>query len=36
MKAVVSTATHFVLRRYKEFDVQLMGTDEDDRGRVSL
>lgn len=36
MKSVLSTATHFVLRRYKELDVELFSTEKDDRGRVSL
>ncbi len=34
--AVVSTATHFVLRRYKELDVILCDNKKDDRGRLSL
>ncbi len=34
--AVVSTATHFILRRYKELDVILCEDDEDDRGTLSL
>ncbi len=34
--AVVSTATHFILRRYKELDVILCDENEDDRGRLSL
>ena len=34
--AVVSTATHFVLRRYKELDVILCDDKKDDRGRLSL
>ncbi len=34
--AVVSTATHFVLRRYKELDVILCDEQIDDRGRLSL
>ena len=34
--AVTSTATHFVLRRYKELDVVLVGEDQDDRGAYSL
>jgi DNA-binding Lrp family transcriptional regulator len=33
---VISTATHFVLRRYKELDVQLCDTNCDDRGLYSL
>ncbi len=36
MKGVVSTATHFVLRRYKELDVMLCDADADDRGSFSL
>ncbi len=36
MREVTSTATHFVLRRYKELDVQLISEDEDDRGAYSL
>jgi DNA-binding Lrp family transcriptional regulator len=34
--SVISTATHFVLRRYKELDVELINTDRDDRGNFSL
>ena len=36
MPGVISTATHFVLRRYKELDIELTGSREDDRGKVSL
>ncbi len=36
MHGVTSTATHFVLRRYKELDVVLVGEDKDDRGAYSL
>lgn len=36
MSGVVSTATHFVLRRYKELDVVLCEGSADDRGRMSL
>lgn len=36
MSGVTSTATHFVLRRYKELDVVLVGEDQDDRGAYSL
>ncbi len=36
MKSIVSTATHFVLRRYKELNVDLCDALTDDRGRVSL
>ena len=34
--SVISTATHFVLRRYKEFDVELITDTTDDRGNLSL
>ena len=34
--AVVSTATHFILRRYKELDVILCDDEKDDRGSLSL
>ena len=33
---VTSTATHFILRRYKEMDVVLVDKDKDDRGAYSL
>lgn len=33
--SVLSTATHFVLRRYKEMDVEML-SGQDDRGNVSL
>ncbi len=36
MREVTSTATHFVLRRYKELDVELVGEEQDDRGAYSL
>ena len=36
MHGVTSTATHFVLRRYKELDVELIGGEVDDRGAYSL
>ena len=36
MKGVVATATHFVLRRYKELDVILCGDEGDDRGNFWL
>lgn len=36
MPSVTSTATHFVLRRYKELDVELIGDETDDRGTYSL
>lgn len=34
--SVLSSSTHFVLRRYKELDVELFGEDGDDRGNFSL
>ena len=36
MKFVVSTATHFILRRYKEMDIELVGDIEDDREKISF
>lgn len=36
MKGVTSTATHFVLRRYKEMDIDLCGGLDDDRRKMSL
>ena len=36
MHGVTSTATHFVLRRYKELDVALVSEEGDDRGAYSL
>ena len=36
MKYVVSTATHFILRRYKEFDIELIGDETDDRVKISF
>lgn len=32
--SVTSTTTHFVMRRYKEMDVELVSYDEDDRGQL--
>ena len=32
--SVTSTATHFVMRRYKELDVELVSKEEDDRGQL--
>lgn len=34
--SVTSTATHFVMRRYKEMDVKLIERDKDDRGTYLL
>ena len=34
--SVTSTATHFMLRRYKEMDVDLYGGMTDDRGNFLL
>ncbi len=36
MDSVTSTATHFMLRRYKEFDVQLVDYEKDERGTYLL
>ncbi len=36
MSNVISTATHFVLRRYKELDVPMVENEKDDRGKISL
>ena len=36
MESVTSTATHFVLRRYKELDVELLGSGKDERGSFWL
>ena len=36
IESVTSTATHFVLRRYKELDVELLGEDRDERGSYLL
>ena len=36
IESVTSTATHFVLRRYKELDVELLGDGVDERGSYSL
>lgn len=36
LEGVTSTATHFVLRRYKELDINLVGDEKDDRGAYSL
>lgn len=36
LKGVVSTATHFILRRYKEMDIELYDNDKDERGTMSL
>lgn len=32
--SVTSTTTHFVMRRYKEMDVELVSADDDDRGQL--
>ena len=34
--SVTSTTTHFVMRRYKEMDVELLTDKEDDRGQLWL
>ena len=33
--SVISTTTHFILRRYKELDVELLGCGGDERGNYS-
>ncbi len=34
--SVTSTATQFIMRRYKEFGVELKSNEEDGRGKISL
>lgn len=34
--SVTSTATQFIMRRYKEFGVELVDNEEDGRGKISL
>ena len=34
--SVTSTATQFVMRRYKEFDVELISSDDDGRGKIFI
>ena len=34
--SVTSTATQFIMRRYKEFGVELIDTEEDGRSKISL
>ena len=34
--SVMSTATHFVMRRYKEMDVCLFESEKDDRGNILI
>lgn len=34
--SVTSTATHFVMRRYKELDVKLFEGEKDDRGNILI
>ncbi len=36
IESVISTSTHFMLRRYKEFDVELVNGEIDDRGNYIL
>lgn len=36
IEAVTSTSTQFIMKRYKDFGVELFGNDDDGRGRVSL
>ena len=34
--SVTSTATQFIMRRYKEFGIELTNNEEDGRGKISL
>ncbi len=34
--SVTATATQFVMRRYKEYDVELLDSEKDSRGKISL
>ncbi len=34
LESVISTATHFVLRRYKESNVMFLGENQDERGYI--
>lgn len=36
MEGIVSTATHFILKRYKEKGIILQGETKDDRGTISF
>ena len=36
IESVTSTSTQFIMKRYKDFGVELFGNDDDGRGRVSL
>lgn len=36
MEGIVSTATHFILKRYKEKGIVLQGESKDDRGTISF
>ena len=36
LEDVLSTATHFILKRYKEQDIILFDEPKDDRGNISL
>lgn len=36
IESVTSTATHFVLRRYKDMDLELLGEGKDERGSYLL
>lgn len=36
IESVTGTATQFIMRRYKEFGVELFGNEDDGRDRVSL
>ena len=34
--SVTATGTQFVMRRYKEYNVELLGEEEDERSKISL
>ncbi len=36
MEGVTSTATQFIMRRYKDLGVELFGTEDDGRGKILL
>ena len=36
IESVTSTSTQFIMKRYKDFGVELFGDEDDGRGRVSL
>ena len=36
IETVTSTATQFIMRRYKDYGAEIFGNDDDERSRVSL